>query len=45
MYYQTFIFNLNLNFMILNEFEKQLMQDCSLYIYALMCKFLLKFSN
>jgi hypothetical protein len=37
MYFQKFIFNLNLYFMILNEFEeKKLMKDCSLYIYTLM---------
>jgi len=45
MYYPRFIFNLNLNFMILSEFEKKLMEDCSLYIYTLMCKFVLKTSN
>jgi len=25
--------------MIFNEFERILMEDCSLYIYTLMCKF------
>ncbi len=41
-YYQKFIFNLNLNFMILSQFGKKLMEDYSLHIYTLMCKFVLK---
>jgi hypothetical protein len=39
MYHQRFIFNLNLNFMILSQLEKELMKNYSLYIYSLMCNF------
>jgi hypothetical protein len=45
MYYQRFVFKFNLNFMTLNQFEIFLIEDCSLYIYTLMCKFILKISN
>jgi hypothetical protein len=31
--------------MILSEFEKLLMEDYSLYIYTLTCKFVFKISN
>jgi hypothetical protein len=32
MYHQRFIFNFNLNFIILNEFEKKIMEYFSLYL-------------
>jgi hypothetical protein len=34
MYSQKFIFNFNLNFMILSQSERILMENCSLYIYT-----------
>jgi hypothetical protein len=44
MHYQLkFTCNLNLNFMVLNQIERTLMEDCSLYIYNDLQKFIDKF--
>jgi hypothetical protein len=44
MHYQLkFTCNLNLNFMVLNQIERTLMEDCSLYIYNDLQKFIEKF--
>jgi hypothetical protein len=45
MYHQRFIFNSNMNSMILSQLEKHLMEDYSLYIYTLIHNFLLTNSN